>query len=91
MLIRLAAAAAVAASVAAAVETVVVAVAIVVAFVGLTLLIDYVVMIVANFAPNLAIHSMERIHYVKLEMAAGIVVVIENNSFGLSLLDAHFS
>lgn len=48
-------------------------------------LIDYVVLIVANFAPN----SMERIHFVRLEMVAGIVVAIENNSFGLSLLDTN--
>lgn len=65
--------------------------AVIVAAVEWLPLTDYVVMIVANFAPNLAIHWMERIHYATLEMAAGIVVVIENNSFGLSLLKAHFS
>lgn len=48
-------------------------------------LIDFVVLIVANFAPN----STERIHFVRLEMVAGIVVAIENNSFGLSLLDTN--
>lgn len=65
-----------------AVVVVVVAVAVVVA-VESEPLIDYVVMIVVNFVPDL----MEKNHFVKLETVAGNVVVIENKSFDLSLLD----
>lgn len=50
-------------------------------------LTDYVVMFVANFAPNSAIHLMEKIHYVKLEMVAETVVAFESRSFGLSLFE----
>lgn len=48
------------------------------------LLIDYVVMIVADFAQYLAAHSMGRIHYAKQEMAIETVVAIENKNFDLS-------
>lgn len=47
----------------------------------IVVLIDYVVQAVATFAPNLVNHSMERIHYVKLEMVIEIVVEVENNNF----------
>lgn len=62
--------------------------AVIVVAVEWLLLTDYgLVMIVANFAPNLAIHLMEKNHYVKLEMVAETVVAFESRSFGLSLFE----
>lgn len=61
--------------------------AVIVAAVEWLPLTDYVVMIVANFAPNSAIHLMEKTHYVKLETVAETVVAFESRSFGLSLFE----
>lgn len=68
----------------AAMQIVAVAIAAAVA-VEFELLIDYVVMIVVNFVQD----SLERNHFVELETVAGIVAVIENRSFGLSLLNTN--
>lgn len=48
------------------------------------LLIDYVVMFVADFARYLAAHSMGRIHCAMQEMTIETVGVIENKNFDLS-------